>query len=385
MRKILSFVLTVLMLMTAMSVTVFAEPTDATETTAAPADSTADSSSVTESMQIFEKTYTLHMDQYRGEILSDTLAASFWEYPVFAGGQRYTVDGLLVIRNDSHMVADVKLDHVSLPYGDEQKMNYLNHLMITVTELTEEGDTSMTTVTAADGTEAPAAPQTEATETVVFDGPYSRINDTEGGLKLVYENMQPNEEHTYRINMRCLYTYNGDPNTDTSWLKWNFSAHSRTTIIYEEEQGLPEWAELTLLIFGVTMGLLIVIMIVMGVVGFVKNAKERKAAKLEARDLKAEKKAKKEAEKEEKRARKEAAKQLKAAGMYQPSPDDEEAEKLSAEETAEPSQEEPAEETAQETEQEPTEETEEEPTEEAEEKATEDGACEEETEENPAE
>ena len=384
MRKILSLMLATLMLFGALSVTAFAETTDAvaTETTSAPADTADDSSAVTESMQIFEKTYTLHMDQYRGEILSDTLAAAFWEYPVFAGGQRYTVDGLLVIRNDSHMVADVKLDHVSLPYGDEQKMKYLNHLMITVTELTEEGQTvAQTTVTADDGTQVTAAPQTAMTETVVFDGPYSRINDTEGGLKLVYENMQPGEEHTYRINMHCLYTYDGDPNTDTSWLKWNFSAHSRTTIVYEEEQGLPEWAKLTLLIFAATIALLIVIMIITAVVGFVKNAKERKAAKLEARDLKAEKKAKKQAKKEEKRAQKEAAKQLKAAGMYQPSPDDEEAEKQLAEETAEitaqtedpvAETEEPVGETAQETDGEPQE-------------TPDDGADEQETEENPAE
>jgi len=295
MRKWMAWLFSVLLVLSVAVVPVFAEttaPADATEPTVPVVDTP---SAVTESMQIFDKTYTLHMDQYRGEIVSDTQAAAFWEYPVFAKGQVYTVDGVLVIRNDSHMVADVKLDGVSLPYGDEQKMNYLNHLMITVTELSEETVTAAT-ATSADTEPSEAVPPetvTQLTETVLFDGPYSRINDTDGGLKLVYENMQPDEEHTYRINMRCLYTYDGDPNTDTSWLKWNFSAHSRMTVIYEEEQGLPEWAKLTIMIFAVTIAVLIVIMIITGIVSLVKNAKERKAAKLEDRDLKAEKKAEK--------------------------------------------------------------------------------------------
>ncbi len=342
MRKWLAMLVGVLMLLTVAVVPVAAEttaPADVTEPTVPVADAPA----VTESMQIFQKTYTLHMDQYRGEIVSDTQAAAFWEYPVFAKGQRYTVDGLLVIRNDSHMVADVKLDNVSLPYGDEQKMNYLNHLMITVTELSE--DTATTTTTAADGT-VPAETAPTSTETVVFDGPYSRINDVEGGLHLVYENMQPDEEHTYRINMRCLYTYDGDPNTDTSWLKWNFSAHSRMTVIYEEEQGLPEWARLTIIIFAATIAVLIVIMIVTGIVSLVKNAKERKAAKLEDRDIKAQKKAEKQRRKEEKRAQKEAAKRLKEQGMYRPSPDDVEEETDVPNETPQPAEEEIAEDVA---------------------------------------
>lgn len=190
------------------------------------------------------KTYTLQMSETQGSIGITPETPAFWEYPVFYAGEDH-IEGTMTVKNASNYTATMTLLDIALPYGDEQRMGYLDQLLVTV----KEGDT------------------------VLFDNTYSHINDAEGGLQLHYENMAPGEEHTYTIKMRCLYTYAGDPNADAVTMLWNFSARGTTTT-YEGPEGLPEWVEIALLGLAATIALLIFITIIRAIVRFIKRKKK---------------------------------------------------------------------------------------------------------------
>ena len=189
-----------------------------------------------ESMETLSKTYVLNISETHGSIEATPATPAFWEYPVLRAGENY-VEGTMIIRNDSDYTASMTLDEITLPYGESEKLAYLDHLELTV----KEGDT------------------------VLFDNTYAHINDEEGGLKLVLEAMAPGEEHTYSIHLRCRYDYEGDPYADVAQVAWLFGASTQTTT-YEEAQGLPEWAKLTVIIFAAMIVVLIVIMIVRAIV-----------------------------------------------------------------------------------------------------------------------
>lgn len=195
-----------------------------------------------ESMDTLTKTYTLYITQTRGSIEAQPLSPAFWEYPVLRAGEQYA-EGTMTIRNNSEYTASMSLNNVTLPYGDDKKLAYLDHLQLTVTE----GDQ------------------------VLYDNTYAHINDADGGLKIAFEAMAPGEEHVYTIRMRCRYDYTGDPYADASHVAWLFGASTQTTT-FEESQGLPQWALLTVIIFAV----MIAVLIVMAVVRAVISAKKKK-------------------------------------------------------------------------------------------------------------
>ena len=175
-----------------------------------------------ESMQNLSKSYSLYItDTYStiNEVPSNT--PTFWEYPILRAGEDY-IEGTLTVRNDSNYTASMKLEEVTLPYGNESKLAYLNHLHLTVTE----------------------------GERVLFDNTYVHVNDEEGGLNLLYDAMTPGEEHVYTIKLRCDYGYAGDPTVDVSQLSWVFNATTQKTV-YDQPQGLPEWVWIALAVFGV--------------------------------------------------------------------------------------------------------------------------------------
>lgn len=192
---------------------------------------TAVSAERPESMDTLSKTYVLNIMQMRGSIEATPATPAFWEYPVLRAGETYTA-GTMIIRNNSEYTASMELNEITLPYGDAAKLRYLDHLELTVSE----------------------------GEQVLYDNTYAHINDEEGGLKLALENMAPGEEHTYKIELRCRYDYTGDPFADVAQVAWLFGATTQTTT-YEEPEGLPQWAKLTVIIFAVMIVLLIVIMI----------------------------------------------------------------------------------------------------------------------------
>lgn len=195
-----------------------------------------------ESMDTLTKTYVLNITETRGSIEAQPMSPAFWEYPVLRAGEQYA-EGTMILRNNSQYTASMELTDITLPYGDTAKLAYLDHLQLTVTE----GDQ------------------------VIYDNTYAHINDEEGGLKIAHEAMTPGEEHIYTIRMRCRYDYAGDPYADVAQVAWLFGASTQTTT-YEESQGLPQWAMLTVIIFAV----LIAVLIGMAVVRTVISAKKRK-------------------------------------------------------------------------------------------------------------
>lgn len=203
---------------------------------------TAVSAERPENMETLSKTYVLNISETHGSIEATPATPAFWEYPVLRAGEDY-VEGTVVIRNDSNYTASMTLKEITLPYGDTAKLRYLDHLELTVSE----GDQ------------------------VLYDNTYAHVNDEEGGLKLALDEMAPGEEHIYTIRLRCRYDYAGDPYADVAQVAWLFGASTQTTT-YEESEGLPDWAKLTVIIFAVMIVLLILIMIIRAIV----SAKKRK-------------------------------------------------------------------------------------------------------------
>ncbi len=190
------------------------------------------------------KTIDLQMNETSGTIVITPVDPTFWEYPQLRAGED-RVAGTMVVKNTGTRTASMVMEPVPLPYGDEQRMAYLDQLMLTVTE----GDT------------------------VLYDNTYSHINDPEGGLHLSYEEMVPGEQHTYTIKLSCRYTYAGDVTMDAIAMPWQFSARTVTTT-YEGPQGFPMWVWIMLGGLAATMAVLVIITIIRAVVRHIKRKKE---------------------------------------------------------------------------------------------------------------
>ncbi len=201
---------------------------------------------VTDSMHTFSKVFSLNMTETEGSITATPNSAAFWEYPLLKAGENFHVEGTLVVRNDGAIPASMMMEPVALPYGDEAKLAYLDNVMLTV----KEGDT------------------------VLFDNSYAHINDAEGGLSLIFNDMAPGETHTYTITMRCLYTYSGDVYADATPMSWRFSAKAQTVA----DQGVtvvPMW----LVIVAATAAVIVIGVVAAVVVNAVMKASAKKAQK----------------------------------------------------------------------------------------------------------
>ena len=249
MMKRMATLLACVAMLLALSVCVCAEPESATAPVTEP---TAESAPITtdDSMTTFSKIYSLMMTETEGRIVTTPATPAFWEYPILRAGETLMAEGTMIVRNDSEFTVDMQMEPILLPYGDAAKLAYLDCLWLTVCE----------------------------GETVIYDNTYAHINDADGGLALNYVAMAPAEEHTYTITMRCVYDYDGDPYTDVSPLVWNFKAETETTI-YEEPQGLPQWAQILVISFAVMFVVLIIIMIVQGILNASRKRKAKKALK----------------------------------------------------------------------------------------------------------
>lgn len=199
-----------------------------------------------DSMQVLTKEYVLNMTETEGAITASPNTAAFWEYPLLRAGEQFHVEGTLVIRNDSAITASMVMEPVALPYGDEAKLTYLDNVMLTV----KEGDT------------------------VLFDNSYTHINDPQGGLSLIFNDMAPGESHTYTITMYCKYTYDGDVYADAVPMSWRFSAKAQNTP-EEGAVGTPMW----LLIIAAWVGVTAVAVAAVAMVNIVINKKSQKEEK----------------------------------------------------------------------------------------------------------
>ncbi len=108
-------------------------------------------------------------------VTSESSYAPIWVTPTLDAGERLLEPGTITLSNTTDTEQTVALDYVELPFDNANALIYLNHLNITVCE----------------------------GETVLYDGPYSRIND-EGGLECEYT-LAPQEEVVLTVDLRRDY------------------------------------------------------------------------------------------------------------------------------------------------------------------------------------
>ncbi len=222
-------VLLSVVLMMGLSLTAYADPAEEL----APADT-------------LTKTYSLHISPVQGFIDASPRTPAYWECPQLKAGEDYA-EGTLVIRNSSEHTTSLQLTSVTLPYNDPAKLNYLDHLLLTI----REGDK------------------------VLYHNTYAHINDAEGGFTLSLPEMAPGEEHIYTIDMRCLYSYKGDPTADTAVLNWNFEAKLlRSETAAKTEGQWPEWVTVALITGGIALGVIALVLIVFLIVWLVTFRKK---------------------------------------------------------------------------------------------------------------
>ncbi len=190
---------------------------------------------------VIVKAYTLsETPQQNGVINEEPAEPAFWELPQVPAGQTLHTQGSLILKNTTGLTAQMTLDTVSLPYDHPEALEYLNHLTITV----KDGDK------------------------ILYDGPYSRIND-ENGLQIDLE-LESGATKTYTIQLRCDFSYTGELADASQYIAWMFSAASVTeeTPTQPVQQQLPTDAMLLLCIAG---GLVLVCAIAGGVRVYLKS------------------------------------------------------------------------------------------------------------------
>lgn len=274
-----------------------------------------------------EKAYVLTVQDGLGLTLPTPEEPAFWEYPTLPAGQQ-RVGGVLRLANTGTLPVDLTLQEIELPYGDEEALAYLNHLRIVVAER-KEATASAEEVAAPLSTTAPgeteplpaepsdAAPedggepaaddpvQTDAAgtdqptdpasddpapqettaaaqpwtqgETVLYDGPYSRIAE-EGGLKLSVENLQPGEVREYTVSLYCDFTYEGDPSITAQQVYWRFQASSTYTVAPEAPS---PWDNPVLpIVLGTAGGLLVLAVATAAVRSLVRRRRGKRDSRL---------------------------------------------------------------------------------------------------------
>ncbi len=119
---------------------------------------------------------------------------AFWECPTLKAGEYTERAGRFIIRNKTNSKQKIGLQSVVLPYENEDALRYLNHLTLTL----KSGDT------------------------VLYEGPYSRINDN-GGLALNTE-IPANGNIFYTIDLKCDFAYSGNGFAENDKINWQFYA-----------------------------------------------------------------------------------------------------------------------------------------------------------------
>lgn len=134
---------------------------------------------------------------------------AFWEKPTLKAGEYTTTAGTLILRNSTATDQKIGLRLVTLPYGNDEALRYLNHLHITV----------------------------RSGSTVLYDGTYSRINDGRG-LTLNTQ-LTAGTQVVYTIDMKCDYNYTGEGLSENDTIDWEFYAVEAAASDEEEETSSP--------------------------------------------------------------------------------------------------------------------------------------------------
>ncbi len=131
-------------------------------------------------------------------ILSARNQPAFWERPALKAGETYAAKGTLTLVNQTQTTRTISLDTVKLPFENETSLRYLNHLFLRITE----------------------------GEKVLFDGPYSTINN-DGGL-LLHRELAAGQSSVLTISLRADYTCPDQGLAEGEWLDWQFYTFTET-------------------------------------------------------------------------------------------------------------------------------------------------------------
>lgn len=143
-----------------------------------------------------KQTYELKMHDDGTVVFTPTSPAAFWEAPTLQAGERHTVSGQLIFHNRTNTTQELQLKTVALPYENEDALRYLNHLHLTIM----------------------------SGNSVLYEGPYSRINDDPTfTLKTV---LNAGDWVGYTIQLYCDYNYTGNGLGENDVISWEFLATS---------------------------------------------------------------------------------------------------------------------------------------------------------------
>lgn len=131
-------------------------------------------------------------------ILSAQNSLAFWERPTLKAGESYIAKGTLTLVNNTKITRTIALDTVKLPFDNETSLRYLNHLILRVAE----------------------------GENVLFEGPYSTINDTSG--LLLHRELEAGQSSVLNISLFADYTCPEKGLAENEWLDWQFYSFSQT-------------------------------------------------------------------------------------------------------------------------------------------------------------
>lgn len=137
---------------------------------------------------------------------------SAWEAPTLRAGEALSEAGVLTLSNSTGAPVTLVLDYVELPFANRTALAYLNHVTVTVSRGAE----------------------------VLYNGPYTRINDEETGLSLRCP-LQAGETATYTVDLRCGYGHTGEGTGfgEDEYIDWKFYAVQEATNDVAQEPAAP--------------------------------------------------------------------------------------------------------------------------------------------------
>lgn len=186
------------------------------------------------------KTYQLTTRDGYQYIAASPDTAAFWESPrLEAGCTRY--DGTLVLENKSDKIMDFALQEIRLPYGDRSALTYLDALRITV----------------------------RSEEETLYDGPYSRIADPDGGLRVQYSSVPVDGSVSLSVTLSCPFDFDGKSGMGDEPVRWTFTASASAPIESPAQPARPIAATVLVCVAAV----LAIACAAIGAVGLTKRRK----------------------------------------------------------------------------------------------------------------
>lgn len=169
---------------------------------------------------------------------------TFWEAPNVITGQTRS-GGVITLKNDSDRTVDFTLTSVSLPYGNDAALTYLDAVTLVIEQ---------------DGRE-------------IYHAPFTRLMDTERATITVAD-VPAGESRELHLSVSCAFTYTGAVPSYES-LVWTFepTLEAKPTVPTSplpDPEPVVDWM-MVAKIAGVMLGALVLTCVIVAVVRFVGN------------------------------------------------------------------------------------------------------------------